>query len=117
MKDKITGIELCEGCKYSDHNEWVKTETDPCAVCVQGSEKEVENKRPKEENKAMSKESVTENPDVQRLIKQVIRGDAKSKQLQAENDRLKKEIVHLKTQMRPNELEQEMLDATKRTGL
>ena len=34
-------------------------------------------------------ESVTEHPDVQRLIKQVIRSDIKIKELQAENKRLK----------------------------
>ena len=33
-------------------------------------------------------ESVTEHPDVQRLIKQVIRSDIKIKELQAENKRL-----------------------------
>jgi len=37
-------------------------------------------------------ESVTEHPDVQRLIKQVNRGDKKIKELQAENKRLKKEL-------------------------
>ena len=36
-------------------------------------------------------ESVTEHPDVQRLIKQVIRSDIKIKELQAENERLKEE--------------------------
>lgn len=43
--------------------------------------------------------SVTEHPDVQRLIKQVIRGDAKNKQLQAKNERLKKELKYIKEQM------------------
>jgi len=37
-------------------------------------------------------ESVTEHPDVQRLIKQVIRGDKKIKELQAKNERLKEAI-------------------------
>lgn len=40
MKDKITGIELCDGCKYSDHNEWLRAEKDTCGVCVQGSQKQ-----------------------------------------------------------------------------
>ena len=34
-------------------------------------------------------ESVTEHPDVQRLIKQVVRSDLRIKELQAENERLK----------------------------
>ncbi len=36
--------------------------------------------------------SVTEHPDVQRLIKQVIRSDEENKQLQAENKRLKEAL-------------------------
>lgn len=50
-------------------------------------ENEMNNKTPKFLN------SVTEHPDVQRLIKQVIRGDAKNKQLQADNERLKEELI------------------------
>lgn len=37
--------------------------------------------------------SVTEHPDVQRLIKQVIRSDEKVKQLEAENAKLKEALI------------------------
>ena len=39
-------------------------------------------------------ESVTEHPDVQRLIKQVIRGDYMVKELRAENAQLKRALGH-----------------------
>jgi hypothetical protein len=38
-------------------------------------------------------DSVTEHPDVQRLIKQVIRSDVKNKQLQAELEKLKEQLL------------------------
>ena len=45
-------------------------------------------------------ESVTEHPDVQRLIKQVIRSDIKIKELQAENEGLKEEIKATEKELR-----------------
>ena len=38
-------------------------------------------------------ESVAEHPDVQRLIKQVVRSDLRIKELQAENERLKEALI------------------------
>ena len=46
-------------------------------------------------------ESVTEHPDVQRLIKQVIRGDKKIKELQAKNERLKESLLEIKANSYP----------------
>lgn len=41
MKDKITGIELCNDCRYKNYNDWLAAETDPCSSCVQGSKKKI----------------------------------------------------------------------------
>jgi len=30
MKDKISGIELCDGCEYSNHKKWLAAKKDTC---------------------------------------------------------------------------------------
>ena len=56
-------------------------------------------------------ESVTEHPDVQRLIKQVVRSDLRIKELQAENERLKEDIN--KTYLRLKKEMDEQIDGAK----
>jgi len=48
MIDNNTGIELCEGCKYSILGAWLESDRETCGVCIQGNERVQE---PLKENK------------------------------------------------------------------